>query len=128
MEENRSDIVVDYGGDDDQGGVFLLVANSGSRPGQIAKVTLAVTNAGKQKLYDAQLAPENLPTVLPNASGRIRYWIDVGNDMAGVQLPNISDCKLIVDIFGFVSDYPPMKNNKKESNLNCANFRPLGLS
>jgi hypothetical protein len=128
VEENKSDIVVDYGGDDDQGGVFLLVANSGARPGQIAKVTLAVTKSGTQKNYVAQLAPDNLPTVLPNASGRIRYWIDVGNDMDGVQLSTVSDCKLVVTVFGFVSESTSNKAAPKEIKLDCSSFRPLGLT
>jgi hypothetical protein len=119
---------VDYGGDDDQGGVFLLVANSGARPGQIAKVTLALTKSGKQKTYDAQLAPDNLPTVLPNTSGRIRYWIDVGNDMDGVKKSDVSDCKLMVTVFGFVSESTSNKTAPKEIRIDCANFRPLGLT
>ncbi|MBB2713966.1 UNVERIFIED_ORG: hypothetical protein GGE53_005647 [Rhizobium etli] len=123
LSSDRSNLQASYGGDDTEAGLFLLVTNGGNGPGAIAKVEVIVNLGENKKIYEADVSPETVPTVLPKTSTRLRFMVDVGADkdiFQAFQGWEAAKCEIVASTLEF--------NRESQSytfEMPCRSLRPL---
>jgi hypothetical protein len=124
VRSGNSRIAVSYAYDDDQGGFFLTATNDGDRVGSIGKVTVIVPLKNTKSSFTAALDSSSNPSVEPSKSQKIRYTLDVGQDLQQYSRKDItSDCDIVVDVREFIEEKSP--RTLKLSKAECSELRPL---
>jgi hypothetical protein len=124
IRSGNSRIAVSYAYDDDQGGFFLTATNDGDRVGSIGKVTVIVPVKNTKSSFTASLDSSSNPSVEPSKSQKIRYTLDVGQDLQQYSRKDVaSDCDIVVEVREFVEEKSP--RTLKLSKAECSELRPL---
>jgi len=108
IRSGNSRISVSYAYDDDQGGFFLTATNDGDRVGSIGKVTLIVPLQGAKRSFVGSLDASSNPSVEPSKSQKIRYTLDVGQELQQYSIKDIGDeCQIVIDVREFKEEKSP---------------------
>jgi hypothetical protein len=124
VRSGNSRISVSYAYDDDQGGFFLTATNDGDRVGSIGKVTLIAPLKSVEHSFVGSLDASSNPSVEPSKSQKIRYTLDVGQELQNYSVSDISgECQIVIDVREFKEEKSPriLKLSKRE----CGELRPL---
>ncbi|MBR1252267.1 hypothetical protein JQ634_00960 [Bradyrhizobium sp. AUGA SZCCT0240] len=120
----NSRLSVSYAYDDDQGGLFLTATNDGDRVGSIGKVTIVVPVKGTNLSFPASLDASANPSVEPTKSQKIRFTLDVGQDLQNYTRQDVSgECQIVVSVREFVEKDPSRKLSL--SKAECGDLKPL---